>query len=102
MMRFPTICLVLLLGTGSAIAQVDVNEIYELAEHRYADNDGVRIHYVTLGEGPLVVFLHGFPNQWYDWRYQLAALADEYQVAALSHSADTTEATSRVASTTTT
>ncbi|MEE2638608.1 MAG: alpha/beta hydrolase [Acidobacteriota bacterium] len=84
MMRFPTICLLLLLGTGSAIAQVDVNEIYELAEHRYADNDGVRIHYVTLGEGPLVIFLHGFPNQWYDWRYQMAALADEYQVAALS------------------
>ena len=37
-------------------------------EHGYADNDGVTIHYVSLGEGPLVVMIHGFPDFWYTWR----------------------------------
>ena len=69
----------LLFGLGSVIpaaAQVDVDELYDLVDHPYADNDGVRIHYVTLGEGPVVLFIHGFPNQWYDWRHQMAALGD--------------------------
>ena len=47
----------------------------ELA-HRYADvGDGVRLHYVEAGEGPLVVLLHGFPQFWYEWRHQIPALA---------------------------
>src|SRR5437867_2819316 len=37
--------------------------------------NGVRLHYVTAGEGPLVVLLHGFPDFWYVWRKQIAALA---------------------------
>jgi pimeloyl-ACP methyl ester carboxylesterase len=37
---------------------------------------GVRLHCVTLGEGPLVVLLHGFPEFWYAWRRQIQALAD--------------------------
>lgn len=35
----------------------------------------VRLHYVTAGEGPLVVFLHGFPDFWYSWRHQLGPIA---------------------------
>ncbi|MDB4938348.1 MAG: putative hydrolase [Labilithrix sp.] len=34
------------------------------------------LHYVEIGEGPLVVLLHGFPEYWYAWRRQLGALAD--------------------------
>jgi epoxide hydrolase 4 len=37
--------------------------------------DGVRLHYVEAGEGPLVVLLHGFPEFWYSWRRQIPALA---------------------------
>jgi pimeloyl-ACP methyl ester carboxylesterase len=45
-------------------------------QHRYAEVEpGVRLHYVTLGAGPLVVLLHGFPEFWYAWRWQIAALA---------------------------
>jgi pimeloyl-ACP methyl ester carboxylesterase len=51
-------------------------------EHRYADNDGVRIHYAVLGEGPLVVMLHGFPDYWYTWHRQMGALSATYRVAA--------------------
>jgi pimeloyl-ACP methyl ester carboxylesterase len=43
--------------------------------HRYAIVNGLRLHYVEMGTGPLVVLLHGFPEFWYSWRYQLPALA---------------------------
>lgn len=49
----------------------------------YANSDGVKIHYVTAGSGPLVVMLHGFPDFWYTWRHQMEALAPQYQVAAM-------------------
>ena len=35
----------------------------------------MRLHYVEAGEGPLVVLLHGFPQFWYMWRFQIPALA---------------------------
>jgi pimeloyl-ACP methyl ester carboxylesterase len=47
----------------------------ELA-HRYADLGDVRLHYVEVGEGPLVLLLHGFPQFWYQWRHQIPALVE--------------------------
>jgi pimeloyl-ACP methyl ester carboxylesterase len=42
---------------------------------RYADLGEVRLHYVEAGDGPLVVLLHGFPEFWFSWRFQIPALA---------------------------
>ena len=48
------------------------------------DARGVRIHVVEDGEGPLVLLIHGFPESWYSWRYQLPVLARAgYRVAAI-------------------
>jgi len=44
-------------------------------EHRDAVVNGVRLHYVEAGSGPLVLLLHGFPEFWYSWRHQIPALA---------------------------
>ena len=44
--------------------------------HHYADLGAVRLHYVEMGEGPLVVLLHGFPEFWYSWRFQIPGLAE--------------------------
>ncbi len=58
-------------------------DLTERVEHGYADNEGIKIHYVTIGEGPLVVLLHGYPDYWYTWRHQMASLADDYKVVAI-------------------
>lgn len=44
-------------------------------QHRWVKVNGVRLHYVEAGSGPLVVLLHGFPEFWYAWRRQIPALA---------------------------
>jgi pimeloyl-ACP methyl ester carboxylesterase len=43
---------------------------------RFTSTNGIRMHYVEAGTGPLVLLLHGFPESWYSWRHQLGALAD--------------------------
>lgn len=42
---------------------------------RFAEVNGVRLHYVEAGAGPLVVLLHGFPNFWWLWRRHIPLLA---------------------------
>jgi epoxide hydrolase 4 len=49
----------------------------------YAQIGSVKLHYAKAGDGErLVLLLHGFPEFWYSWRHQLAALSDEYTVVA--------------------
>jgi len=48
--------------------------------HHTATVNGVRLHYVTGGEGDPVVLLHGFPETWYAWRQVMPALAKHYTV----------------------
>jgi len=45
------------------------------ATHRIVETNGIRLHLAEQGAGPLVVLCHGFPESWYSWRHQLAALA---------------------------
>ncbi len=47
----------------------------ETWQHQYIVTNGIRMHYVTQGEGPLIVLLHGFPEFWYSWRFQIPFLA---------------------------
>ena len=44
--------------------------------HRFVEANGIRLHIAEQGEGPLVLLCHGFPESWYSWRHQLAALAE--------------------------
>lgn len=76
-----------MLGFAAAVAVVVVGSAGSQAadgfEHRFADNGDVRIHYAAAGEGPLVVFVHGFPDFWYSWRHQMDGLRDSYRVVAM-------------------
>jgi epoxide hydrolase 4 len=55
----------------------------DLGADGYADSNGVKIHYVTAGKGPLLILIHGFPDFWYSWRAQIPALAKHFQVVAI-------------------
>ncbi len=65
------------------LAMMMSSDVYDRVEHGYADSGGVKIHYASLGEGPLVVMLHGFPDFWYTWRDQMEALSSDFKVVAL-------------------
>lgn len=55
-------------------------------EDHYATNDGVKIHYVAEGHGPLVVMVHGFPDYWATWKPLMATLAaDGYRAVAMDN-----------------
>lgn len=43
--------------------------------HRTIEANGIRLHVAEQGQGPLIMLCHGFPESWYSWRHQLAALA---------------------------
>src|SRR5450432_3257830 len=45
-------------------------------QHQELITNGIRMHYVREGRGPLVVLLHGFPEFWYSWRKQIPFLAE--------------------------
>lgn len=65
---------------GAAPAAADDSQ---LGVHGFAQSGEVKIHYVTAGEGPLVVMIHGFPDYWYTWRKQMPELSENFQVVAI-------------------
>ncbi len=51
-------------------------------KHDYADVNGIRMHYVTAGEGEPLLFLHGFPEYWGAWKRVMADLSKDFRVIA--------------------
>ncbi|XP_061991491.1 uncharacterized protein LOC133709689 [Rosa rugosa] len=47
----------------------------EGVEHRTIKVNGINMHVAEKGQGPVVLFLHGFPELWYSWRQQIQTLA---------------------------
>lgn len=56
--------------------------MHDLLHHAHADVGDVRLHYVTAGDGPAVILLHGWPQSWYMWRDVMPGLAARYRVIA--------------------
>jgi pimeloyl-ACP methyl ester carboxylesterase len=53
-----------------------------MLKDKYVKVNGVRLHYVTAGKGPLILFLHGFPEFWYEWKNQLIEFSKDHQAVA--------------------
>ena len=47
-------------------------------------SSGVKIHYHTVGEGPLLIMIHGIGGFWFDWRHQIPDLSKRYKVVAMT------------------
>src|SRR5262245_39791173 len=70
-------------GLSVRAADAAVLDIERRVTHGFATNNDVRIHYATLGQGPLVVMVHGFPDCWLTWREVMEALAKDYETVAI-------------------
>jgi pimeloyl-ACP methyl ester carboxylesterase len=73
-----TVLLSVVLAVAAQAAAIDGK-----VKDGYADSNGVKIHYASVGSGPLIVMIHGFPDFWYTWRDQMDALSDSYQCVAI-------------------
>ena len=72
------------LSTVAAGGALEQGDVFDRVTHGFATSEGgVKIHYASLGKGPLVVMIHGFPDFWYSWRQQMDALAQNFQVVAI-------------------
>ena len=56
-----------------------------MVDHRFetVSNGDIDIRVAVAGEGPLMLFVHGWPELWYSWRHQMDHFADRYTVAAM-------------------
>jgi epoxide hydrolase 4 len=77
-MELMSLCLALTICMTGACADETT-----LGEDGFVDSDGVKIHYVTAGTGPLCILVHGFPDFWYTWRAQMPELSKHMQVVAI-------------------
>ena len=59
------------------------NALESAFQHQFITTNHVRLHYVTQGEGPLMLMLHGFPEFWYSWHHQIPVFAQDYKIVAL-------------------
>ena len=76
--------LLVALFAGSSLAKESPpKDLWDRVEHHNANSNGVKIHYVAIGKGPLIVMIHGFPDFWYTWRKQMDALSGHYRVVAV-------------------
>lgn len=53
-----------------------------IIRYNYAQINNINLHYVSEGEGGLILFLHGFPEFWYAWRGQIEELGKSYHAVA--------------------
>ena len=73
--------LVLLFSSVTIFAQEEF-PIPKGFKSEYQTIDGVKIHYVKGGNGPLVYLVHGFGQTWYEWHQLMPELAKRYTVVA--------------------
>ncbi|KAF6176739.1 hypothetical protein GIB67_031550 [Kingdonia uniflora] len=50
-------------------------EMEGMIEHKMVCVNGINMHIAEKGNGPVILLIHGFPELWYTWRYQITTLA---------------------------
>jgi pimeloyl-ACP methyl ester carboxylesterase len=77
--RSGIISFVFLLALSAAIAQPSTDSVIAA---RDAEVGGVKLHYLTAGEGPVVILLHGYTQTSRMWRPLIPLLAGKFRVIA--------------------
>ena len=45
-------------------------------EFKFIESNGINLRLAMMGDGPLVIFCHGWPESWYSYRHQIPAVAE--------------------------
>ena len=72
----------LLAGLSLSCVFAKTKEKKPVFKEQYLQVSGLRMHCMTAGKGPLILFLHGFPEFWYEWKNQLAEFSKDHLVVA--------------------
>jgi pimeloyl-ACP methyl ester carboxylesterase len=67
---------------GYGLSGKDGKNMSETFMSQFAEVNGVRLHYVSIGHGKLMMFVHGFPEFWGEWVDQLVAFGRDHQAVA--------------------
>ena len=81
-MRYAALILVGFLAVGLP-ATPQAQKARAAFQDNYAEVNGVRLHYASVGQGPLVLFLHGYPSFWYQWKDQMAEMGRDHLAVGL-------------------
>jgi pimeloyl-ACP methyl ester carboxylesterase len=79
---------VMIFALCAAARTADDKKGQPMIQHKYADVNGVRLHYAIaggddVGNGKkMILFLHGFPEFWYEWKNQLTEFGKNYTAVA--------------------
>jgi pimeloyl-ACP methyl ester carboxylesterase len=65
------------------LSAVNFMEAIIMWNHKYAEINDLRIHYVEQGQGKVILFLHGFPEFWYAWKDQLLEFSKDFRAVAM-------------------
>lgn len=68
------------MGMFSAPAAQTVRQVFQ---DNYVEANGQRLHHASVGKGPLVLFLHGYPSFWYQWKDQMAEIGRDHLAVGL-------------------
>ncbi|SMF94852.1 Pimeloyl-ACP methyl ester carboxylesterase [Methylomagnum ishizawai] len=72
----------LLLALSCLVIPAQANPLPKGAKSGFAQVNGIQMHYVKMGKGPLLLLLHGWPQTWYEWHRIMPMLAGKYTVVA--------------------
>lgn len=81
-LRFLPLCGVLAATLVSAAPAFSAPAPAPFEDH-YAEVNGQRLHYASVGSGPLVLFLHGYPSFWYQWKDQMLEMGKDHLAVGL-------------------
>jgi epoxide hydrolase 4 len=57
--------------------------VRQVFQDNVIEANGQRLHYASVGQGPLVLFLHGYPAFWYQWKDQMAEIGRDHLAVGL-------------------
>ena len=73
----------MLVSPSPVLAKELLEDLWIGSNKHDADSNGVKIHYVAVGKGQLILMIHGFPDFCIPSRRQMEALSGHYRVVAM-------------------